>query len=270
MNVFLREMVAYRKSTLIWMASLGGAIALFMIGMYPAFMSDVEAARQLIGQLPEAVRAAFDVSLSNFFTVFGFYAYFLGFVWVAGAIQAMNLGAGSLAKEFAGKTADFLISKPVPRRAILTAKLAAALVSAAATAAAFTAVAYVSALVATSGTGEDVPLGTFLMLSLTMLLIQLFFVTLGALIAVTVPKVKAVVSVSLPVAFGFYIVGMLGGVLGNESVRYITPFKFFDPMYIVRHAAFETRFLVVEIVAVAAFVVATYVIFERKDIPAAA
>ncbi|MRS12297.1 MAG: ABC transporter permease [Actinobacteria bacterium] len=270
MNVFLREIVAYRKSTLIWMASLAGMVALFMIGMYPAFSSDVEASKQMIGGLPEAVRAAFAISLSNFFTIFGFYAYFLSFATVAGAIQAMNIGAGSIAKEFAGKTADFLISKPVTRPKILTAKLAAALVSVVAVSLAFALAGYVAAQIATSSTGETVTTSTFVLLSLTMLLIQLFFMALGALFAVLIPKIKTAVAVSLPTVFTFFIIGMLGEILGNDKVRYMTPFKFFDSMYIINNTAFESRYLVLEAVLVVVFVAATYVLFQRKDIRAAA
>lgn len=270
MNVFLREIVAYRRSTLIWMVSLGCLVALFVIGMYPAFTTDVAAAKVLLGKLPEAVRAAFDISLSNFFTIFGFYAYFLSFATVAGAIQAMNVGAGSIAKEFAGKTADFVLSKPITRPKVLTAKLAAAFVSVVATSAAFAGVGYVSALIVTSGTSEKVPLGTFVMLSLTLFFVQLFFLALGALFAVLIPKIKTAVAVSLPTVFSFFIVGMLGEVLGNDKVRYITPFKFFDTMYIIENAAFEGRYLILEAVLIVAFVAATYVIFLRKDIRAAA
>ena len=252
------------------MASLAGMVALFMIGMYPAFSADVEASKELISQLPDAVRAMFDISLSNFFTIFGFYAYFLSFATVAGAIQAMNIGAGSMAKEFAGKTADFLISKPVTRTKVLTAKLAAALVSVVATSAAFAVAGYLAALIATSGTGEKVPLDTFALLSLTMLFIQLFFMALGALLSVLIPKIKTAVSVSLPTVFAFFITGMLGELLGNEKVRYITPFKYFDTMYIINHTAFEKRYLVLELVLVVVFIAATYVIFQKKDIRAAA
>lgn len=270
MNVFLREVSAYRKSTIIWMASLAGMVALFMIGMYPTFTADVEASQALIANLPEAVRAAFDISLGNFFTIFGFYAYFLTFASVAGSIQAMNIGAGIIAKEFAGKTADFLLAKPVTRPKVLTAKLAAALLSVVLTSAAFAVVGYLAALVATSGTSETVKVGTFALLSLTLLFIQLFFLALGALFAVLIPKIKTAVSVSLPTVFGFYIIGMLGELLENDKVRYMTPFKYFDSMYIINHTAFETRYLVLEAVVVAVFVIATYVIFLKKDIRAAA
>src|SRR5689334_9323162 len=109
MNVYFRELKAYRKSTIIWALSLSAIVVLFM-GIYPSFTKDVAASKQALASLPEAVRNALNLSLSNFFTIFGFFGYLLNFVLLAGAIQAINLGTGIVSKEDTGKTADFLLS----------------------------------------------------------------------------------------------------------------------------------------------------------------
>lgn len=267
MNVFLRELAAYRKSTVIWMIAMGGMVFLFMAGMFPAFTSDLEAAKELLSGLPDAVRAAFSISLDTFFTVFGFYAYFLSFATVAAAIQAMNIGAGVIAKEFSGKTADFLLTKPIERWKVLTAKLAAAIVSVVLVSVAFSISGYFAALAASD---EPFSAKTFFLLSLILLLVQLFFLALGALLAVVLPKIKSVVSVSLPAVFAFYIIGTLGEVLGNEEVRYLTPFKFFDPVHIMNEQALEGRYLLLEAAFVVLFLGAAYVIFQKKNLRASA
>ncbi len=267
MNIFLRELAANRRSTITWMISMAAMVFVFMMGMYPTFTGDIEASKALLNGLPEAVRAAFSISVETFFSIFGFYAYFLSFAMVAAAIQAMNIGAGVISKEFSGKTADFLISKPLKRSNIITAKLSAALVSITLTAAAFAIAGYVSAVMVAE---EPFSGAKFFLISLTLFLVQLFFAALGALLAVTIPKVKTVIALSLPTVFAFYIIGTLGAVLGNEEVRWVTPFKFFDPMYIVQHTALEGRFLAFEAVLVAAFIVTTYVVFTKKNIRASA
>lgn len=263
MNVFLRELAANRKSTLTWMISMAGMVFTFMAGMYPAFTADLEAAKDLIGSLPPAVTAAFGISVDTFFSVFGFYAYFLTFATVAAAIHAMNVGTGVISKEFSGKTADFLMSKPVKRWQIITAKLSASLVSIVAVSITFSVVGYFAALMASE---EPFSALTFALMSLTLLLVQVFFVALGALFAVVLPKVKSVVSVSLPVVFAFFIIGTLGELVGNEEVRYLTPFKFFDPVYIMANQAIETRWLLLDAAFVAVFVIAVYVIFQKKNV----
>ena len=104
----------------------------------------------------------------------------------------------------------------------------------------------------------------------TMLLVQLMFLALGALFAVTIPKIKSVVAVSLPVVFAFYIIGTVGDLLGNEEFRFASPFRYYDMGYMVRNGSVETKFLVIEVLFVAAAIAATYVIYNKKDIHAAA
>ncbi len=267
MNVFLREIRAYRKSTLIWTASLCALVIVFMVGMLPAFTKDVEASKNLIGQLPEAIRIAFNVQLETFFTVYGFYGYLLGFASVAGAIMAMNLGTGIISKEVSGKTADFLLSKPITRPKVITAKLAAALVAIVFTSALFAVVGYFSAQAASE---EPVAAKTFFLMSLTFFLIQLLFLALGALFAVLLPKVKSVIAVTLPTVFALYIIGTLGEVVGQDAVRYISPFRYFDTGYIIRNVSLENTYLVLEVILVVVAITATYLIYVKKDVRAAA
>lgn len=267
MNVFLREIRAYRSSTLVWIASFAGLVVVFLVGLYPAFTTDVATTKDLISSLPAAVRAALSISLSTFFTIYGFFAYLLNFTLVAAAVQAMNLGTGVISKEITGKTADFLLSKPLTRPKVISSKLAAAFSMIVVTSAAFTLVSYLAALVAAGS--EPVKAGTFLLIALSFFLIQVFFVALGALFAVLLPKVKSVIAITLPTVFAFFIIGTLGDVLGQEAVRYISPFKYVDPMYVITKTSIEVEYLLVEAVIVIVAIVATYVIYLRKDIPSA-
>ncbi len=265
MNIFLRELQAYRKSTIIWAASLCALLGVFM-GMYPAFSADVEGLYKVLENFPAAFRALINISPETFFSVLGFYGYILGFAILAASIQAMNLGVGVISKEGAGKTADFLLSKPIRRSRIVSAKLAAVLV-----AILFTNVVFVAAswLAVTATTSESFSSGTLLLMASTMLLVQLIFLALGTLFAVTIPKIKSVVAVSLPTVFAFYIIGAIGDVLENVEVRWVTPFRYYDPAYIITNETLETKFLIVEVVFVVVALVASYVIFARKDIRAA-
>jgi len=87
--------------------------------------------------------------------------------------------------------------------------------------------------VASMMAAEPFEASTFLLMASTLFLVQLFFLALGALFSVTIPRIKSVVAVSLPTVFTFYIVGMLGDVLANDEVRFITPFKFFETSDII-------------------------------------
>ena len=245
------------------LALSAGAIVFLM--MFPAFTKDVAASQKVLSNLPLAVREALGISLKNFFTIYGFFAYLFGFLCLAGAVQGMNLGVSALSKEQSGKTVDFLLTKPVSRMRVITSKLLAALTSLVIVNIVFSFIATVDAkLVSTDSFDAKI----FLMISITMFFIQLFFLVLGTFFSVIIPRIKSVISVSLPTVFIFFIIGTLGAIIGNENVRYLTPFKFYDPTYIINHGAYEMRFVIVEVLFIIVTILASYIIYINKDIRA--
>lgn len=263
MNIFLHELKAYRKSTLIWSVSLMAIVFLFM-SFYPSFAKDAEAFTKIMEGYPEAVRNALGVSLGAFFTILGFYCFPLTFVTLCGAVQAMNLGTSIVSKEVHDKTADFLLTKPVTRQKVLAAKLLAAFTSLV-----ITNILYLAAasLVLFQVKTDDFSYKVFLMLSLTLFFIQLIFLALGIVISVSVPKVKSVLTVSLATVFGFYFLGMLSD-SGESAKRYLSPFKYFDTSFILQHADYEGAFLIAGAVIIAAAVAASFIVYLKRDIHA--
>jgi ABC-2 type transport system permease protein len=177
----------------------------------------------------------------------------------------MNLGVGMISKENAGKTADFLLTKPVRRTGVMTAKMAAALTSILATNAVFTLASYA----AVASVNEPFSTSALLLMALTMLLVQLFFFALGALFSVIIPKIKSVVAVSLPTVFAFYIIGAIGDVLENVEVRWASPFRYYDYIYIIKNTSYETKYVLFSSIFVIAAIVASYVVFVKKDVHSA-
>lgn len=264
MNIFWRELKSYRRSTFIWAVALSALAFVFML-MFTAFSKDATATQAILLHLPLALRIALGISLSNFFTVYGFFAYLLTFASVSAAVQAMNLGVGLLSRETSGKTVDFLLSKPVSRQKVVSAKLLAATCLLLLTNLIFGCVALLAAkFVSTAAFSSRI----FLLIAAGMLLVQLMFLALGLLLSVIIPRVKSVIAVSLPTVFSFFIIGTLGSIIGNDTVKYISPFKFYDASYIVIHGGYELKFLVIELIFVLLAVTASYVIYIKKDIRA--
>ena len=186
---------------------------------------------------------------------------------MAGAIQAMNLGTGILAKEISGKTADFLLSKPVSRTKVLTSKLLAAFTLLLATNVVFVIAALISASIFSN---KPFNAGSFVLISSTMFVIQLFFLAIGYLVSVLAPKIKSVLAYSLPIVFSFFIVGLLDSIIGVEAMRYITPFKYFDVQYILDNSMYDWKYVITEAAVVIVCLAATYAVYVRKDIQAGA
>ncbi|MEH7436128.1 ABC transporter permease subunit [Neobacillus drentensis] len=264
MNIYFHELKAYRKSTIIWSVSLILVTLLFM-SMFPAFASDAEEFKKLLEGYPEGVRKAIGLNLENLFSILGFYCYALSFITLCGAIQAMNLGTSIISKEVREKTADFLLTKPVTRTTIVTSKLLAAFSSLVITNIVYIAAA---AIIASQVKTEDFSLKLLILLSLTVFFTQLIFLAIGIIISVVVPKIKSVLTVSLSTVFAFYFLGMLSATSGEEGKRYLSPFKYFDTAYILKHSAFETSFMITGLMVIVVAIGASYVVYTKKDIHA--
>ncbi|MFI5270550.1 MAG: ABC transporter permease subunit [Candidatus Saccharimonadales bacterium] len=264
MNIYFHELRSYRKTTLIWIVSLS-LITIMFLSVYTSFTKDVATSKKIIESLPAVVRKGLGISLNNFFTIYGLYAYLYLYVLLAGSVQAMNYGVGIFSKEFSSKTADFLYSKPTSRVNIVSQKLAAAISLILVTNIVFIAVAYLSANLISK---QTLDLKLFILISATLFFVQMSFFAIGMFMSVILPKVKSVIAVSLPTVFSFFIIGTIGSIIGNQSVRYISPFKYFDTNSIIATKSYEIKYLVVELVVVLVAVLVSYYLFVHKDIRA--
>ncbi|WP_077620525.1 ABC transporter permease subunit [Bacillus sinesaloumensis] len=262
MNVFFHELRALRKTTIIWTLSLVGVVVLFM-SMFPTIAKDIEDYKKVLDGFPDAVKQAMGLQVETFGSVLGFYAYVFVYISLCGAIQAMNFGTAIVSKEAREKTADFLLTKPITRKAILTAKVLASF-----TAILFTSIVYVIAswvMVAAVAT-DEYSTKAFFLISLSLFFIQLIFLAVGILFSVTLPKIKSVLSVSLGTVFGFFIVGMLSSTSGDDFKRYLSPFKYVDSHYLIEHTSFEGSFLIAGLGIVLVSVIVSYITYLKKDI----
>ncbi|WP_040950804.1 ABC transporter permease subunit [Gorillibacterium massiliense] len=264
MNIFRHEWRSISRSTLIWTLSMSAVAALFFL-LFPAISAESSDYLDVLNNYPKPLRDALGINVEMMGTVLGFYSFAFSFILLCAAIQAANLGFGILSKESREKTADFLLTKPVSRGQIVTAKLSAAVAALVVTNVVYMAI---SGFLAWQVKDAPFKWSTFLLISLSALMLQLLFLSLGLFVSVLVRKIRSVPSVSLGVVLGFYIVGMLGSVIGDKAVRYITPFKYFDTTYVIGHNAYETPYVILAAVLIILFTAAAYVIYRKKDIHA--
>lgn len=264
MNMFLHELKAYRKSTMLWTVSVILLVGFFM-SLFPAISHDADQFKKLLEGYPPAVRKAIGISIGSITSLLGFYSYCFLYVVLCGSIQAMNLGIGIIAKEVQDKTADFLFTKPVTRATVMSAKLLAAFSSLF-----ITNVIYLVAagIISHNVSNGSFDIKNFLLISLTAFFVEIMFLALGVIVAVIARKIKSVLPLSLSIVFGFFILSMFGSVIGEKAVRYLTPFQYYDSAYILKHGHYESRFIIIEVIFVILAIAASYLIYTKKDIHA--
>ena len=106
---------------------------------------------------------------------------------------------------------------------------------------------------------------TYLFITFTLFIIQLIFFSLGLLISLVLPGIKSVISISLATVFGFFILDLFNTIIDDIILRYFTPYKYFDSIYIMKNISYETPFVIVSILIILSAITASYFIYAKKD-----
>lgn len=261
MNIFRFELRTGWKSAVIWALALSAVAALY-ISIFPS-VHDQAAVGDIAKGFPEVFKKAFNIT-DNYLAVFpSIYAVILSILTLAGSIQAMSLGVGIISKEVRDNTADFLLTKPVRRSSVQFQKLLAAVILILLTnLVLFTIVWMLIKAIIT----DPFSFQTFLTSSAVVILLQSFFLALGFLLGSVLPKVKTVIAVSLPTVFGFYVLGLLDTVIGEDKIKYLTPFKFFNVNDLTAGKSYDDGSLIYLGVLVVVFIGASFMVYRRRDI----
>lgn len=264
MNIYLHELKTNLRSVITWCASQAFMIFIFT-SIFSSIAVDAALLKETFSKFPEELLIAFGMDTLDLSTVLGYFSFAFLFCQILLAIQAANYGFSILSIEERERTADFLMVKPVSRTRILVSKVFAALTGLTIT----NLVVWVSSfLFIDMFKGERTyETGPLVWLLLSIVLFQLVFFSLGTFISLVVRRVRSVTPYSMSLAFGMYVLGAFGGMLGDVKLELITPFKHFDPNYIVQHQGYGS----IAWISAAYIIISsigTYVLYQRRDIPA--
>jgi len=264
MNIYKHEFKANLKSVITWSLALAFVILVY-ISTFSAISKDAALLNETLAQLPEEVMIAFGLTGLDVSSVLGSYSFVFLFCQILLAIQAANYGFSILSVEERELTADFLLAKPVRRTNILTSKLLAALTGLTIS----NIVVWISSfafinLFRGERTYDVEPL---LLLLLSIIAFQLVFLSLGILISLLVKRIRNVTPYAMGLAFGMYVLSAFGGMIGDDKLEAITPFKHFDPNYIIRNQAYDPKVLI-SVAFIIVSIVGSYVLYQKRNIPA--
>lgn len=263
MNIYRQETRMNQLPMLYWTVGMLLGLLFFMF-MFPAVAKDASVISQITSQFPPEVIRALGLNTLDLSTVLGFYSYVFVFILLVGAVYALKLGISALSEEIRAKTADFLLSKPVRRTAIVSAKTLSII-----TLLLLQNLIYVplALLITRLTTRQEFDLHIFLLINLTLILIELFFMALGLLLSVIIKKIKNVLPIALGTVFAFWVIQMLNQTLADPTLAYLTPFAYFDLTRIIASGGYEYRYLLTNLILVILFTALAYFIYQRQDMP---
>ncbi len=224
-NLFLKEMKRNSTGLVIWMVVITALISVTMM-MYPTFMENQS---KIIGMMNIVPKGALQFKgISNFtdlLSVMGFYAANnVIYMMLLGSIFAIVLGSNILLKEEYGKTAEYLLTRPLTRSEIFFSKLGLVFL-------------YIFLLnLVTSLAGltwiELIKKGTFsikafLILSLYTFLLNILFGVIGLFVSTLVKRAKPITTFSIGLVLIFYFIFTLSKITESAAkIGYLSPFKF--------------------------------------------
>jgi ABC-2 type transport system permease protein len=264
-NIYTHEVRTRLKSVIIWSLSLT-ALVFFFFSIFPSFADQAAQMQQMMSKFPPALLEAFGMNKMDLSTLLGFYSFLFVFVQLCLAIQASNYGFGLVSIEESELTADFLLSKPVSRAQVLVSKLLAALSSLFITELVVWMDTFIAISVFNSGRTYDV--ATLVLLLVSMIILQLFFLSAGLVISLLVKRVRSVTPYSLGLGFGMYVLSAFSGIFGEIKLEYITPFKHLDPAYVVQHGAYDTPLVLLSAAITLIALGVSFWLYLRRDIKA--
>jgi ABC-2 type transport system permease protein len=264
-TIYLHEFRSRIRSVITWSIALI-AIILIFFSIFPAFAPQAQLLNETMSKFPPALLAAFGLNQVDMATILGFYSFIFLFAQLCVAIQAGNYGFGLVSIEETELTADFLVSKPVSRVQILTSKLLAAITSLIIT----DVVVWVSTIIGFRlfNAGQQYDSRILILLLLSFLVFQLFFLSLGLVISLLVKRVRSVTPYALGLGFGMYVLSAFSGLEGVSVLELLTAFKHFGANYIIQHAAFNTPLVLLNLAVIVVSLAASYWLYLRRDIPA--
>ena len=263
MNIFTYEIKKRLATTLIWIVSLG-----IFIYITFAFFESFQGTgfTDILDSFPDAFKKAFGLE-QDLSTILGYFGFVGIYLFLAGAIFSSHLGLNAVSVEERDLTADFLISKPVKRNRIMTAKISAGLVHLALFNIAMGLTCWAG--MESFGGGQDYSMKAFLLIMGGLFIFQLLFYAVGLLISVLLKRMDSPLPFSMGLSIGLYILYSFESVIADTPLKYLVPYDYFDMGYIIDNEAFKTSGLVISLAVIAVGIVGGYILYNRRDIATA-
>lgn len=259
-----KELKANGRSLLIW---VGAMLGMILIGAaeYSIVMDAGDEIMELFQSLPQVLAIFFGAESETFpvSTPLGYYIMMYLWYCIIAFIHAAVLGATIISKEERNRTAEFIFTKPFPRKDIISSKIIAAVVNVVI----ITLTALIGNLImlVPQIEGQNI-LSEMAITLLSMSFIQILFLFIGLLFSAIFSSYKKALSVSaLFVALSYFLMAIIKLIGTIDYLSVLTPFMYFKgPALVENGISLFYLFLTIVIAITAGHL--TYSKYERRDL----
>jgi ABC-2 type transport system permease protein len=261
-NIFIRELRANFKSLLIWAV----IVILFNLVGFMKFSAYYNNPSMLaiLDSMPPAMISAMSLKAFNLTTVTGFYGIMITYFGLILTISAAMWGSDIISKEERAKTVEFSLSLPVTRSKVVTAKVAAAAVNSII----LVLITWGITLVSAQQYHPDSAFYHYVAISIpAYLLMQMIFLAVGIFLGCAMKRYKQASSISIWILLATYFASIMAGLSKDmEFLKYFSPFKYFDPVLMLREGRLELPYVLLSLVIIAVCMAGAYGTYARRDL----
>lgn len=264
MNLFLHEMKQYWKTMVFWGLGIVAMVAGGMGKFTALYETNDTSITDVFNQLPKAFLAMFGMVNLEITSLGGYYGIINFYLVIMGAIFAIILGAGILAKEERDKTAEFLFIKPVTRSWVLVQKLIAGLIYIFL----FIGIDYAVsvAIISVVAPKENIS-QELLMMMLGLMLVMLAFYCLSFGLSGALKNNTKASMIMISVMGASYIGTVMMDMIENsEWIRPALIFKYFPNDEVLRNIALDPMYIGLSILWILVGLALAFVRFPKRDL----
>ncbi len=235
------------------------------MAFFPAMSKDATSFDSIMENFPEEMLQVMGIKPGlSLASLVGYFTMTFSMIQIGLAVQAANYGISILSEEERELTADFLLSKPVSRKQIYFSKLFSAVLSLIITAIVIGLSCFL--VLKLFNGGESYKIRHVLKLVLTIPLFQMIFLSLGMFISLLFERVRSVLSLSMSLAIGLYVVNGVRGIIDSDILGYISPYYYFEAGYILIEGVYDLKLLYIALGVITISFLSSYLLYIKRDI----
>ena len=260
MTLIRHELRQARKSLLVWTMAIG-IFMVICVFMYPEMKSQTDSISSVFSSMG-AFSAAFGLNALDFGTLKGFYGIECGnILGIGGALFAALIGIGALANEEKNGTAEFLLTHPLSRAKVISAKLASLLIQIVI----LNMAVWLMSIASMAAVGEAIPWKEVALLHTAYLLMQIEIASIC--FGISAFLWQGGIGIGLGLAIGLYFMNIIANLSGQaEILKAVTPFGYADGAEVLSSGSIHPARLLVGLAFTAAGIALAYWKYTRKDI----
>ena len=263
--LFKMELRRNLRALILWTAVIG-VLIFFTMSLFSSVLEYQKQIAGMVNILPAmAMKMRGFSNINDIFSVLGFYsANNLVYMMLIGSIYSITLSSNILLKEEYGKTAEYLMSRPLSRWEIFSTKLSLAFGNVIILNLVATLIGFISIMIFKKGAFHFQP---FLVISFYTLLLNLLFGSFGLFISMMMKRAKPITSLCVGLVMVLYFVYTISRMAGVDGTfGYLSPFKWVNIDVLSPSYGIEFIRLLAFLGGSALLISGSWIVYRRKDI----